>query len=112
MRAEIQMRTGHSFWAKNRHNKDVIDIQTLLKQYWDSKKNEFTASSQSFPPISPFTSDGEAEAVSIGKYDGYIELRFLANTAVRIFAAAQPSQLIAFHRRNLSARRFLNWKNC
>jgi len=49
MRAEIQMRTGHSFWARIRQNNDVIDIQGLLEHYWDSNEHEFTVPSQSRP---------------------------------------------------------------
>ena len=47
MRMEIQMRTFHSFLAKNRQNSDVIDIQGLLKHYWDSSEHDFTLPSQS-----------------------------------------------------------------
>ena len=61
MRAEIQMRSGHSFWARIRQNSDVIDIQGLLKNYWDSTEHEFTIPSQSWPPTSPPISDTEAQ---------------------------------------------------
>jgi len=54
------MRTGHSFWAKNRQDSDLIDIQALLNSYWDSTEHEFTVQSQSSPP-SPLVSDGEAQ---------------------------------------------------
>ena len=112
MRAEIQMNTGYFLWAKNRQNTTLIDIQGLLTQYWDSAENEFKIPGQSRPPTRPPISDREAptEAVDIGKYRGNLELRFSANTAVRIFATAHPSQLIVFHRRKLSARRSRNSK--
>ena len=45
MRAKIQMKTGHSIWAKRGQNTVVVDIQGLLKQYWDSDKHEFTVPS-------------------------------------------------------------------
>ena len=40
------MKSGHSFWVKIRQNSDVIDIQALLKHYWDSTEHEFTIPSQ------------------------------------------------------------------
>ena len=48
MRVDIQMRFGHSFWTKTRQNNDVIgiDIQGLLKEYWNSTEHEFTVPSQ------------------------------------------------------------------
>ena len=61
MRAEIQMRTGHSFWAKIRQNSDIIDIQALLESYWGSTEHEFTVSSQSQPLTSLLISDREAQ---------------------------------------------------
>ena len=53
MRAEVQMRSGHSVWAKTRQASDIIDIQGLLKQYWDSTEHDFMVPSQSRPPTSP-----------------------------------------------------------
>jgi hypothetical protein len=47
MRAEIQAKSGHSFWAKNRQGGDVIDLHELFNDYWNSNKNEFTISGQS-----------------------------------------------------------------
>ena len=61
IRAEIQMRSGHSFYAKIRQNSDVIDIQALINQYWDSTEHEFTVPSKSRPPISPPVSDNDAQ---------------------------------------------------
>ena len=55
------MRTGHSFWAKNRQNSDVIDIQGLLKEYWGSTEHELMVTSRSRPTTSPPVSDGEAQ---------------------------------------------------
>ena len=51
MRVEIQMRSGHSFWAKNRQNSDIVDIQGLLSNYLDSNEHEFTVPSQSRPQL-------------------------------------------------------------
>ena len=42
MRAEIQMRRGHLFWAKNRLASAIIDLQALFNDYWGSNKDEFT----------------------------------------------------------------------
>jgi hypothetical protein len=47
MRAGVQAKSGHSFWAKYREVDDVVDLQELFKDYWASKKNEFTVTSQS-----------------------------------------------------------------
>ena len=51
------MRTGHAYWAKTRQQSDVIDIQGLLKEYWDSNQHEFTVPSQSQSPTRPLISD-------------------------------------------------------
>ena len=99
MRVDIQMTFGHSFWTKTRQNSDVIDIdiQGLLKQYWDSSERQFMVPSQSRPPTRPPIADREpTEAVLIGKYKGNVELRFLENTDVRIFVTIHPSRLITF----------------
>ena len=61
MRVEIQMRSGHSVWAKIRQNSDVINIQGLLKEYWNSTKHEVTVTSQSRPPTGPPISNREAQ---------------------------------------------------
>jgi len=47
MRAEIQMRRSHLFWAKDRQASEVIDLQELFNAYWGSVKHVFTISSQS-----------------------------------------------------------------
>ena len=59
------MRTGRSFWAKNRQDSDLIDIQALLNSYWDSTEHEFTVQSQSSPPPSPFLSDEAQRTLSL-----------------------------------------------
>ena len=46
MRAEIQMRSGHLFWAKHRQTSEVIDVKGLFDDYWSSNKYEFTQPSQ------------------------------------------------------------------
>ena len=102
------MRFGHSVWAKVRQANDIINIQGLLKQYWDSTADEFTLPSQSQPPTSSSISDQSTAAVSFGKYDGTLELRFFANTAVRISATAHPNQLMRLNRPDRSARRSIN----
>jgi hypothetical protein len=47
MHIEIQMRSGHLLWAKNRQTSEVIDIQGLFNDYWSSNDREFLVSSQS-----------------------------------------------------------------
>ena len=64
IRGEIQMKTGYSFWAKNRQNSDVIDIQALLKRYWISTEHEFTVHSKLRLTTSPPISDREAQRPS------------------------------------------------
>ena len=61
MRAEIQMRTGHLFLAKNLQNDDKIDIQGLLKEYWGSTEHDFIVTSQSRSPTGPSISHKEAQ---------------------------------------------------
>ena len=46
MRAEIQMRRGHLFWANYRQTSEVIDVKALFNEYWSSDKHEFTVPSQ------------------------------------------------------------------
>ena len=48
MRAEILMRSGHLFWAKDRETSDVIELQPLFDDYLNSDKHEFTLSSESW----------------------------------------------------------------
>ena len=47
MRAEIQMNTGHLFWAKHQLASEVIDLQALFNEYWGTIKHVFTVPSQS-----------------------------------------------------------------
>jgi hypothetical protein len=47
MRVEIQRITRNLLWAKNRQANEVIDLQGLSNDYWDSNKHEFTVLSQS-----------------------------------------------------------------
>ena len=47
MRAEIQMKSGHLFWAKDRLASEVIDLQELFNDYWNPDKHVFTVLSQS-----------------------------------------------------------------
>ena len=61
MRAEIQKRTGHSYWAKNRQNDVIIDIEGPLKEYWGSPEREFRVSSPLRPLNGPFISDRETQ---------------------------------------------------
>ena len=46
IRAEIQMKSGHFFWAKYRQRDEVIDIEGIFDQYWSSDKHEFIVSSE------------------------------------------------------------------
>jgi hypothetical protein len=46
MRTEIQMRSGHLFWANYRQTSEVIDVKGLFNDYWSSDKHEFTVASQ------------------------------------------------------------------
>ena len=55
------MKSGHSFWARIRQKNDVVDIQGLLKEYWDSTGHKFRISSQSQPPTCRSVSDREAQ---------------------------------------------------
>jgi hypothetical protein len=47
LRAEIQIKSGHLIWTKNREGNEVIDLQELFNEYWTSNKREFTVPSQS-----------------------------------------------------------------
>ena len=47
MRAQVQMKSGYSFWAKYRQTGEAIDLQGLFSDYWGSNKHEFTVPSQS-----------------------------------------------------------------
>ena len=46
MRAEIQMKRGHLFWANYQQTSEVIDVKALFNDYWSSNKHEFTVPSQ------------------------------------------------------------------
>ena len=45
MRVELQMRTGHSVWAKTRQNSDAIDLRGLFSNHLSSTEREFMVSS-------------------------------------------------------------------
>ena len=47
MRAEIQMRSGRSFWTKIRRPSEPIDLQGLFNEYRSTIKHVFTVPSQS-----------------------------------------------------------------
>ena len=47
MRAEIEMRSGHSFWTKIRRPSEPIDLQALFDDYRSTIKHLFTVPSQS-----------------------------------------------------------------
>ena len=59
MRAEIQMRSGHLFWAKHRQTSEIVGLGALFDEYWSSTKLEFTVPSQSRAPTSTLIADGE-----------------------------------------------------
>ena len=48
MRAEIQMRTGDSFWAKNRQDDNAVHLQ-CLNDYWGAAEHDLTVSCQPRP---------------------------------------------------------------
>ena len=47
MRIEVQMKSGHLFWAKNRETGEPINLQGSFDKYWGSTEREFTIPSQS-----------------------------------------------------------------
>ncbi len=47
LRAEVQMKSGHSVWAKYREASEVIDLHEVFNDYWTTKNPEFTILSQS-----------------------------------------------------------------
>ena len=47
MRAEIEMKRGHSIWARHQRKLEVIDLGGVFNEYWGSTKHEFIVPSQS-----------------------------------------------------------------
>jgi hypothetical protein len=47
MRVEIQRITRNLLWEKNRQANEVIDLQGISNEYWDSTKHQVTVLSQS-----------------------------------------------------------------
>ncbi len=91
IQVEVGKKSGHSFWAQYREASQFIELHELFSDYWSSKKREFTVMSQSSSPTRPHTtSDRRTAGVVIGKHSGSLEVRFSANTTVRIFATAHP----------------------
>ena len=39
------MRSGHLFWTKIRQTSEVIDIEGIFNDYWNSNEREFLVSS-------------------------------------------------------------------
>ena len=57
IRAEIQMESGHSVWAKHREADAIIDLDGIFSDYWRSDDHEFTVLSQSLSPTGPHRTD-------------------------------------------------------
>ena len=57
LRAEVTMKSGHSFWAKYREAGEIIDLDGLFSSYWSSNDREFTVLSQSLSQSSSYRSD-------------------------------------------------------
>jgi len=75
IRAEVQMKSGHSVWAKYRETSEAIDLHELFSDYWSSNNDKFTVMSQSSSPTSPrISSDRKTEPVVIGKHSGSLEV--------------------------------------
>ncbi len=49
IRAEVRMKSGHSFWAKHQEASEIIELHGLFNDYWSSDDHEFTVLSQSQP---------------------------------------------------------------
>ena len=47
MRVDVQRKTGHLLLAKSRQVNELIDLQGIFKDYWNSDKHQFTVQSQS-----------------------------------------------------------------
>jgi hypothetical protein len=95
MRVDTRMRKTYPPWAKWKQTGNEIDIKTLFNGYWNTKKHEFTASSQSWSSNRPFISYREiAGVVTIGKHSGSLILQFSTNPTVRLFATAHTKRLI------------------
>ena len=57
VRAEVRMKSGHSFWTKHREAVQVIDLDGLFSDYWSSSTREFTVLSQLLSLTGPLRSD-------------------------------------------------------
>jgi hypothetical protein len=47
LQMEIELKSGHLFWAKSRQAREMIDIQGIFNDFWSSGDREFLVSSQS-----------------------------------------------------------------
>ena len=64
IRAEIQLTSGHAFWAKHRQGSATIDLKSIFDDYWSSSKQEFVISSQWLcSPTRPLILNKEAQAL-------------------------------------------------
>jgi hypothetical protein len=61
IRAEVQTKSGHWFWARYREASEVIDLHELFNDYWSSVNHEFTVLSQSLSPTTSRISDSEGQ---------------------------------------------------
>ena len=57
LRVEVQMKSGHSVWAKYQAASEFIKLDGVFSDYWSSRNLEFTILSQSLSPTSPHRSD-------------------------------------------------------
>jgi hypothetical protein len=95
MRVDAQMRKAYSPWAKWNQTGNEIDIELLFNDYWNTDNHEFMVLGQSWPGNRQLISDREiADALSIGKHSGSLNLQFSANPTVRLFATAYTRYLI------------------
>ena len=93
IRAELRMKSGHSFWAKYRETSHTSDLHGLFNDYWGSGDHQFTVLGQSLSRMSLGMSDSSADTIVIGKYTGSLELHFSANATVRTSAISHRRRL-------------------
>jgi hypothetical protein len=61
MRAEIRMKRGPLFLPRYRETREVIDLQALFNDYWNSDNHKFTILSQSLSLARPRIADREGQ---------------------------------------------------
>jgi hypothetical protein len=85
------MRRPHLVWARNRQWSEVIDLQPLFDEFWNSDERSSTLSSQSLSPTNPlaFNSEAQRTLLSLERITSIVGLWNYNSPQVPLFVSMQ-----------------------